>query len=82
MDVSCFCIVLSMVLTLATADYECLCNYEIQNTVRSEPRPGANDIGKLYEFDCKPTYQLVLSTTKWQAIQYENKVGKESTISL
>ena len=73
-------VILSMTLTLATADYECLCNYEIQNTVRSEPRSGANDIGKMYEFDCKPTYQLVSSTSKWQAIQYENKVGKEHII--
>ena len=65
-----------MLVTLVTADYECLCNYETQYAVQSEPNATAKDIGTLYEFDCKPTYKLAPNTPKsWQAVQYENKVS-------
>ena len=70
----------STVLTLTTADYECLCNYDITNAVRSQPRSEARNIGSLYEFDCKPTYQLTSSTQNWQAVQYENQVNKNDIL--
>ena len=35
------------------ADYECVCNYNVENPVFPTPNEGGTPIGYLYEFDCK-----------------------------
>ena len=63
------------VLPTVFADYECFCNYREETSVYAAPQvdDGA-EIGKLYEFDCKPTYHLDTVLNNWQAIQFEKKV--------
>ena len=62
-------------ITMALADYECLCNYNEETGVHSASQVmNLPDLGMLYEFDCKPTYQPVTGLHNWQAIQFEKQV--------
>ena len=66
-------LVLMMLVSFSTADFTCLCNYNVELNVYSDTNNGSTKIGMLYEFDCKETYQTK-QVKDWQAIQYEHKV--------
>ena len=61
---------------ISYCDYECLCNYHIETAVYSGPKTSGGKIGSMHEFDCKPTYHMVPSSRRWQAIQYQKQVSK------
>ena len=68
-----YILVLTLLVTVTTADFTCLCNYNFELNVYPDTKNGSTEIGKLFEFDCKPTYQTT-QVQGWQAIQYEHKV--------
>lgn len=70
----CPTLVFASVFAITTADYECLCNYHVENPVYPTTDNQAAHLGSLYEFDCKPTYQLTAAIPHWQAIQFEHQV--------
>ena len=63
---------MSLAVTVA-ADYECLCNYNVETPVSSIADNHGQAIGHMYEFDCKPTYPTY-KPDGWLAIQFEGKV--------
>ena len=71
-------ILLATGMTFTMADYECLCNYHVATPVYSIPNNSSRVIGHMNEFDCKPSYTTVASTSSrnWLAIQFEGKVRK------
>lgn len=64
---------MSLAVTVA-ADYECLCNYNVETPVYSIADNHGQAIGHMYEFDCKPT-DTTYKPDGWLAIQFEGKVG-------
>ena len=56
------------------ADYECVCNYNVETPVYSAPSTGSPTVGYMYEFDCKPKASD-RSTPVFSGIQFENQVG-------
>ena len=68
-----FILVLTCILR-TRADYQCLCNYNIQSSVYPEPDSYSDPTGYLSEFDCKPTYNDGQDLQNWETIQFENKV--------
>ena len=68
-----YILVLTLLVTVTTADFTCLCNYNVELKVYPDTNNGSTDIGSLFEFDCKATYQTK-PVQGWQAIQYEHKV--------
>ncbi|XP_053381813.1 aggrecan core protein-like [Mercenaria mercenaria] len=57
------------------ADYECLCNYNVEIPVFSKASSTGQVIGYLYEFDCKAIYANSAKDSKFQPVQFENQVG-------
>ena len=68
-------VLIARLLTFGAADYECLCNYDVEKQVYPSKSTQPSYIGYLYEFDCKATYGST-SEAQWQAIQYENQVRR------
>ena len=66
-------LVLTLIITFTTADYDCLCNYNVELSAYSDTTKRAMVIAYLYEFDCKPTYKAK-QDKGWQAIQINNQV--------
>jgi len=59
-------------LTLVKGDYSCLCNYDVEAGVLSQPDPNSHVIGYMYEFDCKPSFGAF--TGEYYGVQFEHKV--------
>ncbi|XP_053382478.1 mucin-5AC-like isoform X1 [Mercenaria mercenaria] len=57
------------------ADYECLCNYNVEIPVFSKASSTGQVIGYLYEFDCKAIYAKTAKDSKFKPVQFENQVG-------
>ena len=53
------------------ADYDCVCNYNVEESVLATPAAGS-PIGYLYEFDCKP--QAGPDSGNYYQIMYEKQV--------
>ena len=65
------------ILTVTRADYMCFCNYDPLMFVYRQPSNNSTVIGRLQEFDCKPTYgnnTTSNSSDSWMAIQYQKQV--------
>ena len=60
--------------TFTAADYECLCNYQVEKPIYSTADTKGPHVGSLYEFDCKPTYQTAPTPPNWKAVQFEKQV--------
>ena len=65
---------LSCVVTLCSADHSCVCNYEEDNHVWSQPDSQSAVIDHMYEFDCKPLYSGYTGSN-FSAVQIGGKVS-------
>ena len=66
-------LLVTLLFPLTTADFRCLCNYNVELEVYSRMDISSRPIGYMYEFDCKANYG-VQHVDGWQAIQFEHKV--------
>ena len=67
----------SRITTTTSSQYECLCNYRIQTAVYPVPTKSSGALGYLHEYDCKPTYHFVSTSSRWQPIQYKQQVSEQ-----
>ncbi|XP_053376072.1 mucin-5AC-like [Mercenaria mercenaria] len=65
-------LIVSMV-TCAMADYDCICNYAVENAIYPNSNGNSQPIGYMYEFDCKPEFED--KGGDFFGIQYEKQVG-------
>lgn len=56
-------------------DYRCLCSYQVELEILEKPDPSSNVIGYMYEFDCKPSYQVDGLDKAYSAVGSEGKLG-------
>jgi len=59
-------------LTLVNIDYSCLCNYDVEAGVLSQPDHSSHVIGYMYEFDCESSFGA--NTDGYYGVQFEHKV--------
>ncbi|XP_060593977.1 brevican core protein-like isoform X2 [Ruditapes philippinarum] len=59
---------------LASCDYKCVCNYNVEKSVQTSPSVQSNVMGYMYEFDCKPQAG-VSADADWLPVAYEHKLG-------
>lgn len=59
---------------LVYGDYDCVCNYQIENEVYSRPNISSDVIGYLYEFDCKEVYNTTNEHDGFIPIQFDKQV--------
>jgi len=59
-------------LILVKGDYSCLCNYDVEAGVLSQPDPSSHVIGYMYEFDCESSFGAF--TGGYYGVQFEHKV--------
>ncbi|WAR30200.1 PGCA-like protein [Mya arenaria] len=59
--------------TLVTGDYDCICNYNVEEPINSSPADG-QPIGYMYEFDCKPLISIG-KPPGWGLVAFEHKTG-------
>lgn len=69
-------VVLLMITCSVSADYLCVCNYAIEQSVLPSPDGSTDPIGYLYEFDCKAKLQDI-SDNEFIAIAFEHRVCME-----
>lgn len=71
-----FLIVFSILhVAFVSADFQCLCNYNVELNVFEKASANSQVIGYLYEFDCKPVYDKIEKDSKFQTVQFENQIG-------
>lgn len=73
------CVVTTLLVSVLTAafvaaDYDCLCNYNVEKAVFSTADENGQPYGYLYEFDCKPIMAVQDAGDDWYKIQFEQKV--------
>jgi len=56
------------------ADYTCLCSYQVETEIYSKPDTSSSIDDYMYEFDCKPVYQIDGLDPKFVAVGSSNKV--------
>ncbi|KAH3826984.1 hypothetical protein DPMN_128912 [Dreissena polymorpha] len=61
-------------LTFTRADYECVCNYNVELEVKDHDNGHGATLGYMYEFDCKPKVSGSEHATMYE-IMFEGKVG-------
>ncbi|XP_060582741.1 mucin-2-like [Ruditapes philippinarum] len=61
--------------SLVVGDYDCMCNYNVEQGVYPSPDPSGQPLGYMYEFDCKPTTQIQQNSDKFYTIQFEKQIG-------
>ena len=59
------------IVTRVIADYDCVCNYAVENAVYQSPDVDSQPTGYMYEFDCK---QEVADDSDFYVIASEHKV--------
>ncbi|XP_053379079.1 macrophage mannose receptor 1-like isoform X2 [Mercenaria mercenaria] len=57
------------------AEYDCLCNYNVEKGVYPTASDKSKPMAYLYEFDCKPVVRLTPTTSDWAEIAIEHKIG-------
>ncbi|XP_053383491.1 macrophage mannose receptor 1-like isoform X1 [Mercenaria mercenaria] len=62
-------------IAFVSADYQCLCNYNVELPVYSNDDSASQLLGYLYEFDCKPIFAKAVKDSGFYQIQFEKKVG-------
>ncbi|XP_052820145.1 brevican core protein-like [Mya arenaria] len=67
--------VLALLLGSAKGDYPCLCSYQVEAAIHATPDESSTVDGYMYEFDCKPFYDLPGIDPKFAVIGNENKYG-------
>lgn len=67
-------VIVQLLCRMVTADYPCVCNYNVEQTVHSNPSLDSQAIGYMYEFDCKALYNGLSKTNMFKPIQFEHKV--------
>ncbi|XP_045163705.2 aggrecan core protein-like [Mercenaria mercenaria] len=70
-----FPIVLLSCVSMVKGDYNCLCNYDVERQVYSQPDAQANPIGYLYEFDCKEIVPYEETPPGWSVVAFEHQYG-------
>ncbi|XP_060564992.1 C-type mannose receptor 2-like [Ruditapes philippinarum] len=68
-------IYLSLISAYVRADFDCLCNYNVEKSVLASASEQSQPIGYMYEFDCKPTLSKSLAPAEWTVIAYEHQTG-------
>jgi hypothetical protein len=61
-------------LDVTFADYDCMCNYNVEAPVYASAVTGSQPLGYLYEFDCKPLAANTQSTNNFYTVQFEKQV--------
>ena len=61
---------------IVQADYNCLCNYDIEQSVFEDTSVLRHIIGYIYEFDCKAVVEpFELTNATFVPIQFEQRVS-------
>lgn len=66
-------------LSVAMADYTCLCSYQVEAKVYSAPDTASPVQDYVYEFDCKPLYHVDGLGPAFEAIGSNNQVSERAS---
>ena len=72
--VRCVSFILLLLCVSTSADYKCLCNYNVEEAVYSSTNTSLVAIGYMYEFDCKPLDLTTAPPDGFFVIQYQKQV--------
>ncbi|XP_045172520.2 uncharacterized protein LOC123534363 [Mercenaria mercenaria] len=67
-----FCLSIS---SLVYGDYDCMCNYNVEQAVYATPTASGQPLGYMYEFDCKPVTKIQENSDSVYTIEYEMQLG-------
>ncbi|KAL4221710.1 hypothetical protein ACF0H5_019965 [Mactra antiquata] len=62
-------------LAASKADYDCLCSMAAEKKVHLEPSEASDEIGYMYEFDCKQVLTLYSPVDGWKEVAFLHQVG-------
>ncbi|KAL4223037.1 hypothetical protein ACF0H5_016514 [Mactra antiquata] len=62
-------------LVFVNADFDCICNYAVENNVYAAPDASSKILGYLYEFDCKALANGQGNGGDFNVIQYMHTIG-------
>lgn len=63
-----------LIIKKVTCDYVCLCSYQVELEIFEKPDSSSNVDGYMYEFDCKPSYNINGLDPAYKAVGNEGKV--------
>ncbi|KAL4221424.1 hypothetical protein ACF0H5_019682 [Mactra antiquata] len=67
--------ILVVLFGIVKGEYNCYCNYNVEQTVYTTPSENGAILGYLYEFDCKEVLQTPDAISPWTSIAYQHQLG-------